>query len=72
MIDPTDAVRLAIISDLITRYLADEIDRRILTEQETILRLSGDWPMDDAGRLLMLTAHHLFMFNCGDWPEDTL
>lgn len=68
-----ESERRVIIDDLITRYLADEIDRATLTEWVTVHRLAGDWPpMTQSGRLLMLAAHHLFMFERGDWPEDTL
>lgn len=71
----TEEERLALVCDLLDRYLAGELDRRELTDWATILRLRGDWlPTTDsaASRLLMVAAHHLFMFERGDWPEETL
>src|SRR4051812_49323700 len=66
-------IRLGIIEDLITRYLADQIDLRQLTDRVTISRLSEDWPTAYTGGWLRgLTAQHLFMFGRGTWPESTL
>lgn len=67
-----ESERLAIINDLIARYLSGEIDRRQFSEWVAILRLSNDWPDGDARSLLMRTAIDLYWFRIGDWPEDTL
>jgi hypothetical protein len=66
-------IRLGIMEDLLTRFLADEIDLRQLNEFVTISRLQYQWDSRYSAEWLRgLTAHHLFFYRVGDWPESTL
>lgn len=66
-------IRLTIMVDVITRYLADGIDLGHLTEWVRIWELHFEWPSEySGGWLRILTSHHLFMFARGSWPESTL
>lgn len=64
-------IRLGIMEDLINRYLAHEFDLRQFTDYVTISRLHYPWPTQfSGGQLRELTAHHLFFFRVGTWPES--
>lgn len=66
-------IRLGIMEDLITRYLAGEWDLRRLADWLCIWRLHFEWSPDYTGGWLReLTYHHLFLFARGTWPESTL
>ena len=66
-------MRLGIMEDLISRYLLNELDLRLLTNYVTISRLHYPWGTQFTGHWLrQMTYLHLFMFTRGTWSESTL
>lgn len=73
MPDPIEAERAALVEAMVSRYLADEIDRQTLADLVEAEPWLTVWPPDARSRLaLSMVSQHLFLFDYGDWSEDVL